>query len=97
MSEDCLTLNIWTTGNSDVKKPVMFWIHGGAYSYSGSTEPFYDGYYIVEKNPNVVVVTINYRLGPLGFIDLSTVEGGEEYPTSGYNGILDQIEAPKRH
>ncbi len=95
MSEDCLTLNVWTTGKSDKKKPVMFWLHGGAYSFSGSREALYDGSHIVAAHPEVVVVTINYRLGPIGFLDLSGVKGGENFPTSGYNGILDQIEALK--
>ena len=95
LSEDALTLNIWTTGKTDKKKPVMFWIHGGAYKYSGSRETLYNAYYMVSKNPDIVVVTINYRLGLMGFVDFSMIEGGQKFKTSGYNGLLDQIEALK--
>ena len=95
MSEDCLTLNIWTTGNTGKKKPVMFWIHGGAYSYGSAVDSLYSGQYMVEEHPDIVVVNANYRLGLYGYIDFSTVEGGEEFPTAAYNGLLDQIEALK--
>ena len=95
MSEDCLNLNIWTTGNTGKKKPVMFYLHGGAYSYGSGSDSLYSGQYMIEEHPDLVVVTANYRLGLLGFIDFSGIEGGEEFPTSGYNGILDQIEALK--
>ena len=95
MSEDCLTLNIWTTGVTGKKKPVMFWMHGGAYSYGSAIDSLYSGQYMVAEHPEIVVVTANYRLGPFGYIDFSTVDGGEEFSTSGYNGLLDQIEALK--
>lgn len=95
ISEDCLTLNIWTSDLEKKGKPVMFWIHGGAYSYGGTADPLYDGTFIVTEHPDVLVVTANYRVGPMGFIDFSGVEGGEKFPTSGYNGILDQIQALK--
>ncbi len=95
MSEDCLTLNIWTTGDTGSKKPVMFWIHGGAYSYGSAVDSLYSGQYIVEEHPDIVVVNANYRLGPLGFMDFTGIEGGEAFPTAGYNGLLDQIEALK--
>lgn len=94
LSEDCLTLNVWTTG-TDTKKPVMFWIHGGAFSYGGTADPLYDGSCILANNPDVVVVSCNYRVGPMGFIDFTGFEGADEFPTSGYNGILDQIEGLK--
>ena len=95
MSENCLTLNIWTTGDTGKKKPVMFWMHGGAYSYGSAIDSLYSGQYIVEEHPDIVVVNANYRLGPLGYMDFSGIEGGEDFPTSGYNGLLDQIEALK--
>ena len=95
MSEDCLTLNIWTTGDTGEKKPVMFWMHGGAFSYGSGVDLLYSGQYMVEEHPDLVIVTANYRLGMMGYIDFSVVEGGEEFPTSGYNGLLDQIEALK--
>ena len=95
MSEDCLTLNVWTSDPETKGKPVMFWIHGGAFSYGGTADPLYDGGCIVAEHPDVVVVSCNYRVGPMGFIDFSKVEGGDAFPTSGYNGILDQIEGLK--
>ena len=66
-SEDCLTLNIWTPAADDVKRPVMFWIHGGAFIMGGGTHEFYDGQALAKRG-NVVIVTINYRLGALGFL-----------------------------
>ena len=95
MSEDCLTLNIWTRGNTDKKKPVMFWMHGGAYSYGSAIDSLYSGQYMVEEHPDIVVVNANYRLGIYGYMDFSPIEGAEEFSTSGYNGLLDQIEALK--
>ena len=95
ISEDCLTLNIWTADLEKKGKPVMFWIHGGAYSYGGTADPLYDGKFLVREHPEIILVSANYRVGPMGFIDFSGVKGGEDYPTSGYNGILDQIKALK--
>ena len=94
-SEDCLTLNIWTADLEKKNKPVMFWIHGGAYSYGGTSDPLYDGQYLVAEHPDILLVSCNYRVGPMGFIDFFEVEGGENFPTSGYNGLLDQIQALK--
>ena len=95
-SEDCLTLNIWT-GSTDVsaKKPVMVWIHGGAYMLGGSSDRMYDGQNFAEAHKDIVFVTINYRLGMMGFIDFSKVEGGEEFPDSQNLGLLDVIQALK--
>ena len=95
LSEDCLTLNIWTKDLKKKNKPVMFWIHGGAYAYGGTSDPLYNGKFIVNEHPDVLVVTANYRIGSMGFIDFSGIKGCEEYKTSGYNGLLDQIEALK--
>ena len=90
-SEDCLTLNVWHSINGgSEKKPVIVFIHGGDYTWGGSADSLYDGYNFVDENPDVVFVTINYRLGYLGFIDLSPLEGGEDYPHSGNLGLLDQ-------
>lgn len=89
-SEDCLTLNVWTKDLSTKNKPVMIWIHGGAYILGGTSDPVYDGKYLVDGNPDVVVVTINYRVGLMGFIDFSHVPGGEAFPDTPYLGILDQ-------
>lgn len=89
-SEDCLTLNIWTKDLTQKDKPVMIWIHGGSYAYGGSSDPQYEGKYLVADNPDIVLVTINYRVNMMGFIDFSHVPGGEAYPDAPYLGILDQ-------
>lgn len=89
-SEDCLTLNVWTKDLTTKNKPVMIWIHGGAYILGGTVDPLYDGKYLVADNPDIVLVTINYRVGLMGFIDFSHVPGGEAFPDAPYLGILDQ-------
>lgn len=89
-SEDCLTLNVWTKDLNTKGKPVMIWIHGGSYMLGGTGDPLYDGKYLVADNPDIVLVTINYRLGLMGFIDFSHVPGGEAFPDAPYLGILDQ-------
>ena len=88
--EDCLTLNVWTKDLTATGKPVMLWIHGGSYAFGGSSDPLYDGRYLVEANPDIVLVTINYRVNLMGFIDFSHVPGGEAFPDAPYLGILDQ-------
>lgn len=80
----CLTLNVWSADGGE-GKPVMFWIHGGAFTTGSGLIPWYDGSNLADRG--VVVVTINYRLGPLGFLHL------EDVPGSGNAGILDQIAA----
>ena len=94
MSEDCLTLNIWTrSGDVDEKRPVIVFIHGGAFTSGSGSVPIYDGTAMASKG--VVFVTINYRLGIFGFMahpDL-TAESAEQF--SGNYGLLDQIEALK--
>lgn len=71
-SEDCLSLNVFTssTVHADDAKPVMVWIHGGAYMYGSSRQPLFDGASMVADG-DVVLVTVNYRIGALGFLDLS--------------------------
>ena len=68
-SEDCLNLNIWTPAVDNGKRPVMFWIHGGAFLFGGGVDPVYDGSALAQRG-NVVVVTINYRLGSFGYLYL---------------------------
>jgi len=81
-SEDCLTLNIWTPGTDDKKRPVMVFIHGGAFITGGGVDVMYDGSTLTKRG-NVVLVTINYRLGALGFLYV---------PGQTANvGLLDQI------
>ena len=88
--EDCLTLNIATPAADDARRPVLLWIHGGAYQTGQGAIPWYAGGRFAE-NGDIVVVSINYRLGALGFTDLSHL--GPDYATSGANGLLDQITA----
>jgi para-nitrobenzyl esterase len=89
--EDCLFLNIWTPGLDDAKRPVMFWIHGGAFIIGSGTEPFLDTG-VLPKRGDVVLVSINYRLGALGFMNLKEITGGK-IPATGNEGLLDQIAA----
>ena len=93
-SEDCLTLNIWTPAADDEKRPVMFWIHGGAFISGGSAYEFYDGLALAKRG-NVVVVTINYRLGALGFsyIPDITINAGILDQALALNWVHDNIEA----
>ena len=93
--EDCLTLNVWTAadGMRSARRPVMVWIHGGSYVCDGTANPRNWGDRFVKVHPGVVFVSINYRLGLLGFLDLSSLPDGKAYARSGNLGILDQVEA----
>ncbi|MBU9723022.1 MULTISPECIES: carboxylesterase/lipase family protein [Bacillaceae] len=91
VSEDCLTLNIWAKPPDDTLRPVMVWIHGGGFNFGSGKEDLFHGTSFVTRG-DVVVVTFNYRLGPFGFLQLDEF-GGEEYGSSGNNGILDQVAA----
>lgn len=93
LSEDCLTLNVWAKDLETKDKAVMVFIHGGSNAWGGSSEKLYDGQYFVEQNEDVIIVTINYRLGMMGAIDFSSVPGGEEYGDSKELGLLDCVEA----
>ena len=87
------TLNVWTTeiNNTDAKKPVMVWIHGGGFSTGASTEQIgYDGHNLSERG-DVVVVSINHRLNCLGYLDLSSF--GEDYKYTGNLGQMDLVAA----
>jgi len=93
VSEDCLRLNVWTTALKDGKKrPVMFWIHGGGYTNGNAIEQ--DGYNgeNLARAGDVVFVSINHRLGPLGYCNLAGV-GGEKFAASGNVGQLDIVAA----
>ena len=87
--EDCLYLNIWTPAADGEKRPVLFWIHGGSFTMGSGSPPLYDGGHLAERG-DVVVVTINYRLGALGFLCLPEGVAGEVRTNF---GILDQIQA----
>lgn len=92
-SEDCLRLNIWSQKADGKLRPVMVWIHGGAFMNGSGSSLGYDGTSFALES-DVVIVTINYRLGVLGFLHLGDI-GGEAYASSGNCGILDQIAALK--
>ncbi|TGD88164.1 carboxylesterase/lipase family protein [Mycolicibacterium sp. CH28] len=70
--EDCLFLNVWAPSGASSRdpKPVMVWVHGGAYIFGSGSQPLYNGS-VLAGGSDVVVVTINYRLGALGFLDFS--------------------------
>lgn len=90
-SEDCLHLNVWTPACDDGSRPVMVWIHGGAFVTGSGSGAFYRGGQLAERG-DVVVVTLNYRLGALGFLahpDLHDEESG----AAGNWGLLDQVAA----
>jgi para-nitrobenzyl esterase len=89
--EDCLFLNIWSPGADDKRRPVLFWIHGGAFTMGSGSTPWYDGTSFA-TNGDVVVVTINYRLGALGFLHLADLEGMDQDLSSNC-GLLDQVAA----
>jgi para-nitrobenzyl esterase len=89
--EDCLFLNVCTPGLDDKKRPVLVWIHGGAFNMGASSQVAYDGSKLSTRG-DVVVASINYRLGPLGFLNLTEVTGGR-IPATGNEGLLDQIAA----
>ena len=90
--EDCLTLNVWTnTAGPSGGKTVMVFFHGGSYGWGATSDPIYDGHALVEKYPDIVLVTAGYRTGIMGFIDFSGVPGGEDYSSSGNLGLLDQV------
>jgi len=91
-SEDgCLNLNIWTPGTDAAARPVMVWIHGGAYLLGANSDGMYDGARLAAA-AGVVLVTINYRLGALGFLHLADLLG-PGYEDSSNLALLDQLEA----
>ncbi|RJP34987.1 MAG: carboxylesterase/lipase family protein [Actinobacteria bacterium] len=90
-SEDCLTLNIWTPGIDDAGRPVMVWIHGGGWTNGSGRDPWYDGAAFAQRG-DVVLVTINYRLGAFGWLYLGDI-GSSGYAESGNLGLLDQAAA----
>ena len=92
VSEDCLRLNIWTPATDAGRRPVLVWLHGGGYTNgNGIEQDGYDGESLSRKG-DIVFVSINHRLGPIGFSDLSGV-GGEKYQHSGNVGALDMVAA----
>jgi para-nitrobenzyl esterase len=90
-SEDSLYLNVWTPGCDDARRPVMVWIHGGAFVWGAGDTPWYDGTKFA-RHGDVVLVTINYRLNAFGFLHLTDLFG-DRFAGSGNAGILDQVAA----
>lgn len=88
-AEDCLFLNVWTPGVDRERRPVMVYIHGGGYLTGSGSSPLYDGTRLARRN-DVVVVTLNHRLGPLGYAYLARVAGAP-FLDSGSCGQLDLI------
>jgi len=91
-SEDCLSLNVWTPAVDDSRsRPVLVWIHGGGFVFGSGSQPPYDGAQLSALG-DAVVVTINYRLGALGYLALPAL-ADEEGGVCGNFGLLDQIAA----
>ncbi|HEX5321322.1 MAG TPA: carboxylesterase/lipase family protein [Stellaceae bacterium] len=85
--EDCLTLNIWTPGLDAAKRPVMVWLHGGAFAYGSGNRAVTAGENLARRG-DVVVVSVNHRLNILGYLHLAE-RGGERFAHSGNAGTLD--------
>ncbi len=93
-SEDCLTLNVWSpAAKAGAKLPVMVWIYGGAFRSGGSAMPYYDGTELAQHG--VVLVSLNYRLGWLGFFDHPALAKENAGDATGNYGLMDQIAALK--
>jgi para-nitrobenzyl esterase len=90
-SEDCLYLNVYTPKADGARRPVLFWIHGGGFSHGSGAQPSYNGGPLAERG-DVVVVSINYRLGALGYLYLGD-HGGARWGAAANAGQLDQIAA----
>ena len=87
-SEDCLRLNVWTPGTDAARRPVIVYLHGGAYSTGSGSSPLTDGARLARRG-DVVVVTVNHRLGPLGYAALARLAPG--FADSGNLGQLDLV------
>lgn len=89
--EDCLFLNVFTPAADDRPRPTMVWLHGGGFLSGSGSVPWYNGARLATGG-DVVVVTVNYRLGALGYLYLGGALG-DDYAASGNNGLLDQVAA----
>lgn len=94
-SEECLFLNVWKAADQNTKKPVMVWIHGGAFEIGSTVEPREEGTNFIQENPDVILVSVEYRLGVFGFFHLSHLPDGGDYPDAQNLGLLDQVMALK--
>ena len=91
VGEDCLTLHVWTPAIDNAKRPVMVWLHGGAFSFGSANSPRYDSSRLARRN-DVVVVAVNHRLNIFGHLDLSSL-GDQRFAQSGNAGVLDLLSA----
>ena len=92
VSEDCLYLNIWAPARrADMALPVLVWIHGGGYTNGSAAMPLYWGDRLAHKG--IIVVTIAYRLGPLGFLAHPELTAESKHHSSGNYGLMDQVAA----
>jgi para-nitrobenzyl esterase len=92
MREDCLVLNVWTPGpDPRARRPVLVWFHGGGYLGGSASWPWYDGHALAARG-DVVIVTVNHRLGIFGYLHLGELLG-PDYATSGNVGMLDLVAA----
>ncbi len=91
-SEDCLVLNVWTSDASENRqRPVMVWLHGGGFQASSGSPPIYDGSNLVRRG-DVVVVSVNHRLGALGYTFFAGI-GGDDFSAARNVGMLDLVAA----
>src|SRR5205823_3871995 len=90
-SEDCLYLNVWTPGCDRRARPVMVWMHGGGFAIGSGSWPVYDGTALASRG-DVVVVTLNHRLGIFGYLHLKEI-AAPEFASSGNAGMLDLVAA----
>jgi para-nitrobenzyl esterase len=89
LTEDCLSLNVWTPAADDSARPVLFWLHGRGFAEGSGSEGWYSGAKLASSG-DVVVVTINHRLNVFGFLHLADV-AGEAFAGSGIAGLLDAV------
>jgi para-nitrobenzyl esterase len=90
VGEDCLYVNVWTPAKSaDDRLPVLVWIYGGGFSFGSTSTPVHDGEHLARKG--VVLVSLNYRVGPLGFLAHPDLSAESPQHVSGNYGLLDQI------
>jgi para-nitrobenzyl esterase len=88
-SEDCLVLNVWTAGLEGTDRPVMVWFHGGEFAIGSGSWLVYEGLNLARRG-DAVVITVNHRLGALGYLELGELLG-EDYASSGNVGMLDLV------
>ncbi|MFJ9821878.1 carboxylesterase/lipase family protein [Streptomyces sp. NPDC101151] len=88
--EDCLTLNVWTPAPDDARRPVLVWIHGGGFVSGSGSLPIYSGETFA-RDGDLVVVTLNYRVGPLGYLSFDDGTSAEARPANLW--LTDQLEA----